>query len=253
MTEIIPFMQPKRVITRSFQNTEYTVRIARPITEIDDFEEELMVFEEANEGDFVRLQLSSPGGSLETCDFICRRMDECRAPIVAEIGMTCASAASAICLHADDWIIHESSTMMIHACSYSPGYGKEVDVRASVDNTSRINKEWVERTYRGFLTEDELEKVLDGKDLYFYADDLRERLPLYQAYREQVREDGCECGTCDSEQGQVQTLDEMIADAVECTLHKVLDAREKKTAVKKTVKKTSEAPKQNVEENLKEG
>lgn len=40
------------------------------------------------------------------------------------------------------------------------------------------------RTYAGFLTEDEFEQILDnGKDLYFYADDLRERLPRYAEYR----------------------------------------------------------------------
>lgn len=33
--------------------------------------------------------------------------------------------------------------MMIHACSYSPGYGKESDVRLSVAYTERINREWV--------------------------------------------------------------------------------------------------------------
>lgn len=50
--------------------------------------------------------------------------------------------------------------------------------------TERINREWVERTYAGFLTADEFTQILDnGKDLYFYADDLRERLPLYAEYR----------------------------------------------------------------------
>ncbi|QXH49962.1 hypothetical protein KSS94_18685 [Pseudomonas fakonensis] len=76
--------------------------------------------------------------------------------------------------------------MMVHACSYSPGYGKESDVRASVAYTQRINREWVKRTYAGFLTDDEFEQILDnGKDLYFYADDLRERLPRYAEYREE--------------------------------------------------------------------
>lgn len=79
--------------------------------------------------------------------------------------------------------------MMVHACSYSPGYGKESDVRASVAYTERINREWVLRTYKGFLTDEEFVQILDnGKDLYFYADDLRERLPKFKAYRQELAE-----------------------------------------------------------------
>ena len=50
--------------------------------------------------------------------------------------------------------------------------------------TERVNREWVERTYAGFLTDEEFVDILDnGKDLYFFADDLRERLPKYAKYR----------------------------------------------------------------------
>lgn len=215
MLSAVPMMQPRRVIARSFtnQSTEYTIRITRPIGEIDEFEEEIMALEEATENDVVMVQLSSPGGSLETCDFLCRRINECAAPVFVEIGLTCASAASAMCLQADDWKIHHSSTMMVHACSYSPGYGKESDVRSSVENTARINKEWVERTYKGFLTDDELEKVLDGKDLYFYADDLRERLPAYRDFREEMEQ--ClnpECSDCNQE--SMPSIDSIIETAV---------------------------------------
>lgn len=181
--------RPKNIIARQKVFTEYVIPITTPIGEIDEFGEEVEILAHATEDDEVYIQLSSPGGSMETCDFLCRRMDECRAKIIAEIGLTCASAASAMALHADEWVIYDSSTMMIHACSYSPGYGKESDVRVSVAYTERVNREWVERTYRGFLTDEEFVQILDnGKDLYFYADDLRERLPQYAAYRAEREE-----------------------------------------------------------------
>lgn len=218
--KVLPMMQPKRVLTRTYNNTEYKIRLTRPITEIDDFEEEIMALEEAGPNDLVIMQLSSPGGSLETCDFLCRRMQECEAPIVIEIGLTCASAASAMCLHADEWVIHDSSTLMIHACSYSPGWGKEVDVFSAATYTNRINKEWLERTYKGFLSETELQSVLDGKDLYFYADDLRDRLPKYAEYRDSLKSEGCgdpSCGGCEQEllvEEQSFSLEDMIKQAV---------------------------------------
>lgn len=244
---LLPMIQPQRVLTRTINSTEYKVRLARPITEIDDFADEIMVFEQANPDDIVVVQVSSPGGSLETCDFLCRRMNECAAPIVVEIGLTCASAASALMLQADDWIIHDSSTVMIHACSYSPGWGKEVDVFSSATYTNRINREWVERTYRGFLSESELLSVLDGKDLYFYADDLRERLPKYKEYREEKRAmTPCNCGSEDCPQNlrlaqmeleeeedfEVPTLEDIIQKAVEEGVTKALAERDRKEAQK---------------------
>lgn len=181
--------RPKNIIARQKVFTEYVVPITAPIGEIDEFGEEVEILAHATEDDEVYIQLSSPGGSMETCDYLCRRMDECRAKIIAEIGLTCASAASAMALHADEWVVYDSSTMMIHACSYSPGYGKESDVRVSVAYTERVNREWLERTYRGFLTDEEFVQILEyGKDLYFYADDLRERLPKYAAYRAEREE-----------------------------------------------------------------
>lgn len=174
------------IITKARGSTQYTIPITGPIGEIYEYGELVNILACATEEDEVYIRLSSPGGSLETCDYLCRRMDECEAKITVEIGFTCASAASAIALQADVWVIYESSTMMIHSCSYSPGHGKESDVRERAKFVERVNYEWVQRTYQGFLIEEELIDALDnGKDLYFYADDLRERMPLYKEYRKE--------------------------------------------------------------------
>lgn len=188
---IMPIMgqRPKNIIARQKVIMEYVLPLTVPIGEIDEFGEEIEILATAGPDDKVILQVSSPGGSMETCDYLCRRMNECEAEIFAEIGFNCASAASAIALQADDWIIHDSSTMMVHACSYSPGYGPESVIRTSVAFTERVNREWVYRTYQGFLTDEEFVAILDnGKDLYFHADDLRERLPKYAAYRAEQEE-----------------------------------------------------------------
>ncbi|WP_406669618.1 ATP-dependent Clp protease proteolytic subunit [Pseudomonas putida group bacterium ESBL64] len=184
LVELGSIYRPKNIIAKQRASTQYVVPLTGPIGEIQEYGELVHILAHAGEEDQVYVQLSSPGGSLETCDYLCRRMDECEAHITVEIGMTCASAASAIALQADDWVIYDSSTMMVHACSYSPGYGKESDIRSRVEYTERLNREWLERTYQGFLWEDEMIEALDyGKDLYLFADDLRERMPLLKEYR----------------------------------------------------------------------
>jgi ATP-dependent protease ClpP protease subunit len=179
---------PMSIITRSKSKTLYTIPITGPIGEIYEYGELVNILEDATEEDEVYIPLSSPGGSMETCDYICRRMGECEARITVEIGFTCASVASAIALQADDWVIYDSSTMMVQSGSYSPGYGKESDVRARAAHMELVNQYWVERTYQGFLFEEEFDNVLDnGKDLYFFSDDLRERMPFYKEHRKQCK------------------------------------------------------------------
>lgn len=176
---------PTRITTSTRSSTQYVIPLTGPIGEIDEYHELVNILVTATEWDEIYIQLSSPGGSLETCDYLCRRMDECEAKITVEIGFTCASVASAIALQADDWVIYDSSTMMINSCSYSPGYGKESDIRGRVAFMERVNLAWVERTYEGFLLEEEFDDILDnGKDLYFFADDLRERMSFYKWHRE---------------------------------------------------------------------
>lgn len=184
LVELGRIYRPKNIIAKQRASTQYVVPLTGPIGDIHEYGEFVNILAHAGEEDEVYVQLSSPGGSLETCDYLCRRMEECKAHITVEIGMTCASAASAIALQADDWVIYDSSTMMVHSCSYSPGYGKESDIRSRVEYSERLNREWLERTYQGFLWEDEMIEALDyGKDLYLFADDLRERMPLLKEYR----------------------------------------------------------------------
>lgn len=188
LVELHSINRPKNILAKQRVSTHYVVPLTGPIGEIDGYGEFVHILTHAGEDDQVYIQLSSPGGSLETCDYLCRRMDECDAHIIVEIGMTCASTASAIALQADDWVIYDSSTMIIHSSSYSPGYGKESDIRSRAEYIDRLNREWIERAYQGFLCEDEVfNSITYGTELYLYADDLRERMPLLKEYRKECR------------------------------------------------------------------
>lgn len=198
------------IITKARSSTRYTIPITGPIGEIYEYGELVSILADATEEDEVYIQLSSPGGSLETCDYLCHRMDECEAKIIVEIGFTCASVASAIALQADDWVIYDSSTMIIQPCSYSPGYGKESDIRAITEYMDRVNLGWMERTYQGFLFEDEIFEAVDcGKNLYLYANDLRERMPLFKEYRKQCKAQRIEkiIRHWDQQRSRIESLD----------------------------------------------
>lgn len=183
IVQIVP-----RVSVTSRQVVEYNIRLARPITNPDDFYEEFQVLKQATEDDIVTMDIVSPGGSLDTCVLFTRAMRKCAAPIVAYIGPTCASAAGAIALNADGWEIDEMSSLMIHTGSFGSG-GKTREVVNHVLHQQKMTERFIHLTYTGFLTDDEIESVLEGKELYFEGDDLAQRLENLQDYRQRMSDE----------------------------------------------------------------
>lgn len=177
----------QRIMVRHNTSSDYVIRLARPITEADDFADELQVLAGAGQDDTVKMLIVSPGGSLDTCTLITKAMYECQAHITGWIGPTCASAGGAIALACDDWEVDEMSVLMIHTASFGDG-GKAPEVEAGVSSKLRQIRRWVTNTYTGFLTEEEIENVIGGRDYYFDVDNgLVERLTAYGEYRDAKR------------------------------------------------------------------
>lgn len=176
-----------RIMVNQHISNEYNLRLARPITEPDDFEEEFQLFAGAGERDVIRIELNTPGGSMDTGHLIRRAINSTAAHTIAYIGPTCASAGTAIALACEEWEIDEMSSFMIHTASY--GYvGMAPHVKANVDHSDKMINRFVRTTYAGFLTEDEIERVIDGKEVYFEGEELAQRLSNYAQYRDAMRE-----------------------------------------------------------------
>lgn len=179
--------KPNRIMVNQHVSNEYHLRLARPITDIDDFEEEFQLFAAAGERDVIRLDIVTPGGSLDTGHMLRRAINNTAAHTIAYIGPTCASAGTAIALACEEWEIDEMSSFMIHTASY--GYvGMAPHVKANVDHSDKMINRFVRTTYAGFLTEEEIERVIDGKEVYFEGEELAQRLSSYAVYRDALRE-----------------------------------------------------------------
>lgn len=179
--------KPNRIMVNQHVANEYHLRLARPITDIDDFEEEFQLFAGAGERDVIYIDIVTPGGSLDTGHMLRRAIANTAAHTVAYIGPTCASAGTAIALACEEWEIDEMSSFMIHTASY--GYvGMAPHVKANVDHSDKMIERFVRTTYAGFLTEEEIQRVIDGKEMYFEGDELAQRLSSYAQYRDALRE-----------------------------------------------------------------
>lgn len=177
-----------RVSVRQTSRREFLIRFARPITAPDDFSEEFQALANAGPDDLVRIHFMTPGGSLDTTLMLQKAVRECAATVIGHIGMECASGGTAVALACDGWEVDDMSGFMIHTATFGVGREKTRNVVASAEWSQRMIEKFVDLTYTGFLTEQELEVVKEGKDMYFDGDDLANRLEDYHVYRVKMAE-----------------------------------------------------------------
>lgn len=178
---------PNRILVREEVARLYTIRLSRSITEADDFEEEFQVLAAAGSQDVVRIIINSDGGNVATALLLCKAISECEAHTVAYIGFMCASSATAIALACDEWEIDDNSSFMLHTATYG-AYGKAPEVAVQVKHMDKMISRFVVNTYSGFLSAEEIQAMLDGKDFWFEGEELAQRLTAYVQYRDALEQ-----------------------------------------------------------------
>ena len=133
----------------------------------------------AGEDDVVKYRFNSPGGLLDGMVALLHSTVSTSATTVAEIVGECHSAASILALHCDEIFVGPYASMLCHSVRY--GYaGKSADVEAHVKHTSKTTEKLMRETYTGFLSEEEIEDLLKGRELYLDSDEIIERLNARQ-------------------------------------------------------------------------
>lgn len=173
MNEQVMHLRPSQVIVKSVQYNEYSLYLHGRIGEPDDFMEHFEVYKTANEGDVIRLYITSEGGSLATGMEYIRHMRECDATIIGILGVEVASMASAIALECDEIEVDEMSTMLIHSFSYG-AMGTESSIYNQARFNNKLNERWIRNHYEGFLDESRISDVLKGVDVLLDSEEIIE-------------------------------------------------------------------------------
>lgn len=244
--------QKSRISSSHNPGMTHVIRIWEGIGEPSEWTEEIDLINSASSEDCIVLDVCTPGGYLDTAMLFHRSLKNCAAHTIAIIGPETASAGSVIALSAREWILDDTSSLMIHTSSYSLG-GKDTDILEHANFSRGQLKRLYENVYSGYLSEDELSDVIKGTPFYFSAEQISDRLESLTEYR---KNQVCDCEECQAAQNlegsgeedfeDMPTLDSIIEKAVEQGVMKALaarDAAEKKAvtaAKKKPVKVTEE-------------
>lgn len=138
--------------------------------------------------DEVRFLINSPGGRLDGLVTLLDALQQTDANSVAIISGEAHSAASILALNCNQVYVSDYSTMLVHNVSFG-AVGKGSDVRDQVKHTLDFSERIFRQTYTGFLSEDEINQVLNGKEIWLVGEEIAERLENKIKYLESLEDE----------------------------------------------------------------
>lgn len=161
----------KQVIPVSIHHFYITGEIKEP----DYYMDMINVLKTADQHDTIFLYLNTPGGYLHTTIQIIAAMKQSSANVVTCLEGEVCSAGTLIFLAGDRHIVNPHSSFMIHSYSHVIG-GKGPEVSSRVKHSEILYEKISKSFYSGFLTDQEIAGMLDGKDIWMDSDEVIRRL-----------------------------------------------------------------------------
>ena len=189
-----------RLLRKEMTSTLYEYYLVDDIGEASDYIELCDVLRSASPNDEILIRINSGGGSLATANMIVNAIRESQAHVHGFIESTCASAATLIYLACHSYSLSEDADMMVHTSSSMYG-GKEHEQHSYVTFSRKKIHKMVRDRYAGFLTEKEIENVLNGQDYYFDSEEIGERLESYTEFQQKKFESELEAFQKEQEDG----------------------------------------------------
>jgi len=151
-----------------------TAYITGPISEPKDYNELCYMLSTAQESTRFTLHINTPGGIIDSAFMIVAAIRKSKAQIVGALSGTVASAGTLIAMACDELVVTDHLSFMIH--NYSGGMaGKGHEMKARQKFIDSHLNEAFKSFYGGFLSADEIERVIEGTDLWMGSSEVVDR------------------------------------------------------------------------------
>lgn len=156
---------------------KYTVYI-NDVVEPDFFNDLFYKLQNSSENDIFEININSFGGNEDTAIQMYNEIVTSDANVVGCVSGYCCSAGTIALLACDNWSITKTSKIMIHSPS---GFmmGKYNETKAQSHFDDQWTKDFFKTVYKNFLTDKEIQEVLDGKDFWLTGEETVERLKKF--------------------------------------------------------------------------
>lgn len=205
-----------------FQNENiWSVYITKAIGAPSRYTQLFELLKNASSNDQIHFFLSTPGGRIDTTAQLLALMEATEAETTAHVMSAVASAGTLIALACDNLSVAPFGFMMLHNASGGSGYDKINLAVQSVQNSQIWCENIMRNVYKNFLTEKELDSLLENKDYYFNQMEILDRWENVLAAREALQEE------MEKEQTEAnnEAIEKAIMPAVEKLVTKLLNER----------------------------
>lgn len=176
--------QPKLAIRTASKSisTQYDIMFDRQIDHANEWQEELYVLRQAGESDVCNIHINTCGGAVSTISAFQNIKKSSEAHFHGILEGIGYSAGSAFFLMCDTHEVGDFAEMMIHTSQGGFG-GSSQGQEASGAQMARSARKLVSVVYKDFLTDEEMEDVLKGMEIWLDSDQIRERLTNRETIR----------------------------------------------------------------------
>lgn len=141
----------------------------------DEYVDWFDIIRHAGENDVVKVYINSYGGDLFTAIQFMRSLGETSATVAVSVEGACMSAATMVFLMGDMFEVSAHSMFMFH--NYSGGtFGKGGEMLDQLQHERAWSEKLLREVYSDFLTDKEINSMLDNKDLWMDGDEVVKRL-----------------------------------------------------------------------------
>lgn len=168
-------------IVNDVENKNIKVYLTGAIDEPHNYNEMCYLLGAADTDTRVDIYLNTPGGIIDSAFMIANSILNSNALVVAHLSGTVASAGTLISMACDEVLPTPHLSFMIH--NYSGGMaGKGHEMKARQKFTDDHLNEAFKSFYSGFLTDEEMERVIEGTDLWMGTEEVIERWANRQSF-----------------------------------------------------------------------
>ena len=128
----------------------------------------------ATSKEVIRLHINTPGGRLDSATMIIDAIAASDAYVIGVLSGSVASAGTMIALACDELECSSYLEFMIHYFSGGTG-GKGNEIKAHSNFIDKHMPMIFKKMYVGFLTNKEIEDMIEGKDIWLNGDEVLER------------------------------------------------------------------------------
>lgn len=188
-------IQPQCEVVQTTVSSVYDIILDEDIREPAYYRQAIQTIKQARPQDQVNIVLNNGGGRIDSAIMFRNAIQACECPVFAILEGDTHSATSMIALSCDDIEVKPFSSAMIHNASYGTA-GVSQNVVDHVTFTSKQTERLVREVYKHFLSDEEIDQVINNREIWLTDDQIIERwervLKARQLEYEELQSEGPE-------------------------------------------------------------